>query len=61
MDKNNKKIYYIVINNKLLKFKIDPRMYVSARVRNSNEIANKEIDKDLLRNFIEDFTDYLLV
>jgi len=35
-------------------------MYISARVRNSDERANKETDQDLLSNLIEDFTDFLI-
>ena len=60
MEKNNKVIYYIVVNNKLFRLKVEPRMYISARVRNSDELANKERDIDHLGNFIEDFTDFLL-
>ena len=60
MDKNNKVIYYIVINNKVFRFKVEPRMYISARVRNSDERANKETDQDPLSNLIEDFTDFLI-
>tara|TARA_B110000285_G_C15056060_1_gene579648 strand:- start:626 stop:823 length:198 start_codon:yes stop_codon:yes gene_type:complete len=40
--KKNNVIYYIVINNKLFKLKVEPRMIISARVRNSEEIATKE-------------------
>lgn len=60
LNKTNKMIYYIVLNNKLFRFKVEPIMYISARVRNSDEKESKKRDQDLLSNFIEDFTDFLL-
>jgi hypothetical protein len=60
MDKKNKLIFYIVINNKVFRFKVEPRMYISARVRNSEEIANSKSDVDLLSNLIENFTEFLI-
>ena len=36
-------------------------MYILAKVRNADELANQQRDQDLLGNFIEDLTDYLLL